>query len=109
MVKFIDKNNIFSDTQFGFRRKMSTETALLKFMDYVHNGLASKHYVGTVFMDLSKAFDVMNHDILKQKLEHYGFRGLFLNFMMQFVQDRRYFVNINGLNSDIHNVKIGVP
>ena len=109
MVKFIDKNNIFSDTQFGFRRKMSTETALLKFMDYVHNGLASKHYVGTVFMDLSKAFDVMNHDILKQKLEHYGFRGLFLNFMMQFVQDRRYFVNINGLNSDIHNVNIGVP
>ena len=109
MITFIDKNNIFSDTQFGFRRKMSTETALLKFMDYVHNGLASKHYVGTVFMDLSKAFDVMNHDILRQKLEHYGFRGLFLNFMMQFVQDRRYFVNINGLNSDIRNVNIGVP
>ncbi len=74
MITFIDKNKIFSDTQFGFRRKMSTETALLKFMDYVHNGLASKHYIGTVFMDLSKAFDVMNHDILRQKLEHYGFR-----------------------------------
>ena len=37
----------------------------MKFMDYVHSGLHSKEYVGTVFMDLSKAFDVMNHDILK--------------------------------------------
>ena len=60
-------------------------------------------------MDLSKAFDVMNHEILKQKLDHYGFRGIFLDFMMQFIQDRRYFVNVNGLNSDIRNVNIGVP
>lgn len=109
MIGFIDKNKIMSETQFGFRKKMSTETALMKFMDYVHCGLSSKHYVGTVFMDLSKAFDVMNHEILKQKLEHYGFRGIFLDFMMQFVQDRRYFVNVNGLNSDIRNVNIGVP
>ena len=51
----------------------------------------------------------MNHTILKQNLEHYGFRGIFLDFMMQFVQDRRYFVNVNGINSEIHNVNIGVP
>ena len=67
MIGFIGKNKIMSETQFGFRKKMSTETALMKFIDYVHCGLSSKHYVGTVFMDLSKAFDVMNHEILKQK------------------------------------------
>ena len=109
MIIFINKNKILSDTQFGFRKNMSTETALMKFMDYIHSGLSSKHYVGTVFMDLSKAFNVMNHEILKQKLDHYGFRGIFLDFMMQFIQDRRYFVNVNGLNSDIRNVNIGVP
>ena len=109
MIIFINKNKILSDTQFGFRKNMSTETALMKFMDCIHSGLSSKHYVGTVFMDLSKAFDVMNHEILKQKLDHYGFRGIFLDFMMQFIQDRRYFVNVNGLNSDIRNVNIGVP
>ena len=109
MIIYIEKNKILSESQFGFRRKMSTETAIMKFMDYVHSGLYSKHYVGTIFMDLSKAFDVMNHDILKLKLEHYGFRGIFLDFMMQFVQDRQYFVNANGLNSEIRNVNIGVP
>ena len=74
MLIFIEKNKILSDSQFGFRKRMSTETAIMKFMDYVHSGLYSKHYVGTVFMDLSKAFDVMNHDILKLKLDHYGFK-----------------------------------
>ncbi len=45
---------------------MSTETALMKFMDYVHSCLYSMEYIGTVFMELSMAFDVMNHEILKQ-------------------------------------------
>ena len=109
MLNFIDKYNIISSTQFGFRKKLSTETALLSLTDYIHNGLTLKHNVGAIYMDLSKAFDVMNHDILKLKLEHYGFRGNFLNFLMSFVCDRKYFVNVNGLNSKTNTVNIGVP
>ena len=109
MVEFIDKNNIFSKSQFGFRKKKSTETALMKFTDFVQNGLSQKHNVGTIFMDLSRAFDVMNHDILKVKLEHYGFRGIFLNFIMNFVRERKYFVNVNGNNSEVRTVNIGIP
>ena len=60
-------------------------------------------------MDLSKAFDVMNHDILEIKLKHYGFRGTFLNLLMSFIKDRKYFVNFNENNSEIRNVNIGVP
>ena len=60
-------------------------------------------------MDLSKAFDVMNHDILEIKLKHYGFRGTFLNLLMSFIKDRKYFVNFNEINSEIRNVNIGVP
>ena len=82
MLNFIDKYSIFANTQFGFRKKLSTESALLNFTDYIQNGLTLKHNVGAIFMDLSKAFDVMNHDILETKLEHYGFRGNFLRFLM---------------------------
>ena len=109
MVKFIDINNIFSDSQFGFRKKLSTETALIYSIDFVHDGLTKKQFVGSIFMDLSKAFDVMSHSILKVKLEHYGFRGDFLNFLMSFLENREYFVNINGFNSSSKIVNIGVP
>ena len=60
-------------------------------------------------MDLSKAFDVMDHNILEVKLKHYGFRGKFLDLLMSFIRDRKYFVNINGLNSDTKTVNIALP
>ena len=109
MIKFIDTYQIFSDTQYGFRQKLSTETALLYFIDYVHDGLTKRQFTGSIFMDLSKAFDVMNHNILESKLEHYGFRGEFLNFIMSFLRNREYFVNVNGINSNTSTVNIGVP
>lgn len=109
MISFIDKNNIFSPTQFGFRKGMSTETALIEYINGIHSGLNSKHYTISILMDLSKAFDLMNHNILKTKLEHYGFRGNFLNFLMNFLSDREYFVSVNGIKSTNKSVKIGVP
>ena len=69
MINFIDKNKIFSKSQIGFRKNVSTETALINFIDFVHKGLTDKQNVGAVFMDLSKAFDVMNHDILEIKIK----------------------------------------
>ena len=84
MTNYIDKNNIITNSQYGFRANKSTESALIELVDYVHKGLTNKSNIGAVFMDLSKAFDVMSHNILKIKLEHYGFRGSFLEFLMSF-------------------------
>ena len=70
MLNFIDKHKILSTQQFGFRKKMGTETALANYIDYILSGLKDKKYTISIFMDLSKAFDVLNHDILKSKLEH---------------------------------------
>ena len=109
MISFIDKNNIFSSTQFGFRKGMSTETALIDYINRVHSGLNNNYYTISVLMDLSKAFDLMDHNILKNKLEHYGFRGNFLNFLIKFLSDREYFVSVNGIKSTNKSVKIGVP
>ena len=88
---------------------MSTESALIDLVDYVHNGLTEKSNVGAVFMDLSKAFDIMSHNVLKIKLEHYGFRGSFLAFLMDFLKDRKYSVNVNGKSSATRTSNIGVP
>ena len=60
-------------------------------------------------MDLSKAFDVLNHNILKCKLEHYGFRHNFLQFIIDFIKDRKYFISVNGYTSPIRTVNISVP
>ena len=109
MLKFIDKHKLLSSQQFGFRKNMGTETALANYIDYILSGLKDKKYTASIFMDLSKAFDVLNHDILKSKLEHYGFRNNFLNFLMDFVQNREYFVSANNHTSYKRTVNIGVP
>ena len=109
MLDFIKRNNIFSSSQYGFRKDMGTETALIDFTDFIYQGLLKRHNVGSIFMDLSKAFDVMDHNILEKKLEHYGFRGKFLEFLMSFTQNRKYFVHVNGSDSITKTVNIGVP
>ena len=109
MIKFIDKYNILSTQQYGFRKNMGTDTALINYTDTILKGLNDKLYTVSIFMDLSKAFDVLNLEILKLKLEHYGFRNDFLGFLMSFVENREYFVSANGFISHTNTVNIGVP
>ena len=63
---------------------MGTEAALLNYIDNIQNQLNDHKYTIFIFMDLSKAFDVINHKILECKLDHYGFRGHFLIFLIEF-------------------------
>ena len=109
MIDFIDQNNILSSNQFGFRKGLSTESAIIQFINNVHNGLNKRHHTVAIFMDLSKAFDVLDHNILSKKLEYYGFRGKFLDLLMSFISNRKYFVSANGFTSDTKTVNIGVP
>ena len=60
-------------------------------------------------MYISKAFDVINHSNIETKLEHYGFRGIFLKFLMNFIKEIKYFVSVNGLKSGINTVNVGAP
>ena len=109
MIEFIDQNNILSANQFGFRKGFSTESAIVQFINNVHNGLNKRNHTVAIFMDLSKAFDVLDHNILYKKLEHYGFRGKFLDLLISFISNRNYFVSANGFISDTKTVNIGVP
>ncbi|CAL4128993.1 unnamed protein product [Meganyctiphanes norvegica] len=88
---------------------MATETTLLNYIEFLKNELTNYKYIISVFLDLSKASDVIDHKILEMKLVYYGFRVKFLEFLMSFIKDRKYFVHINGFDSDTKSVNIGVP
>ena len=79
MSKFIAKNNILMPFQFGFRENNSTELAITTFCDRLLKNLDENKITCSIFLDLRKAFDSVNHEILLQKLYHYGFRSKGLN------------------------------
>ena len=66
-------------------------------------------YTGLIFIDLKKAFDTVNHDILLKQLEKYGIRGLELDWFTSYLQERKQFCKVNSTSSRINNISSGVP
>ena len=108
-LDFIRQNCIISPNQFGFLQKKSTEDALLKFTEYIYNSLNKKMYTAGILIDFKKAFDTVNHNILLKKLYRYGFRGLPLNLISSYLQNRPHTVKINNCFSDSKISNLGVP
>ena len=76
LSKFIDKNKILSRYQYGFRVNRSTEHALIDFIDKITKAIDEGKYSIGIFLDLSKAFDTIDHRIYLRKPDHYGIRGV---------------------------------
>ena len=72
---YLNRYNFIYNKQFGFRSNYSTNHALISITEHIRERLDSGHYVCGVFVDLEKAFDTVNHEILCEKLNHYGLRG----------------------------------
>ena len=78
LIDFIDKNQILSKHQYGFRKNRSTELAIIELVDKIAKGIDQGKYTLGIFLDLSKAFDTINHKILIKKLEHYAWHKRYL-------------------------------
>ena len=83
--------------------------ALLDITNSALDNIENKLYTGLVFLDLTKAFDTVNHSILLYKLEQYGIRGIVNNFFGSFLANRNQYVTINNTNSSLKSIDIGVP
>ena len=96
-------------SQFGFRKGHSTSHAILDFVKTIEDALENGEYAVGVFCDLSKAFDTINHEILLEKLSHYGIRGLANDWLRSYLSDRQQFVEMNGCRSGKLPITTGVP
>jgi len=106
---YLEKNNILHENQFGFRKGLSTCTALLQLIDELASSVDKKRITVGVFIDLAKAFDTVDHRILLQKLEHYGIRGNVLAMFASYIGNRKQYVTIDGVRSELANIICGVP
>ena len=111
MYKYLDKYQILYDNQFGFRKSRNTDHAVLKLLDNIYTSFnqTDPHYNLTVFLDLKKAFDTVNFEILLTKLDHYGFRGITNTWFRNYLYGRTQIVNYNGTDSDPLESLCGVP
>ena len=109
LINYLNVNNILSPTQFGFREGHSTCDAVTSFLEKIYKNLNEKKTTIAVFIDLSKAFDTVPHDILSSKLSHYGIRDSALKWFKSYLSDRGHYIKIENCSSEINKVAFGVP
>ena len=109
LTSFFESHEIFTNKQFGFRKNMSTFDAVNNLLNNIYEAMDDKEFLGAVFIDLSKAFDTVPHNILLKKLEHYGIRGVALKLIESYLSNRKQFLSLDGIRSSMEDVKIGVP
>ena len=106
---FLVSNNILHDSQFGFRKGHSTSHALNYTTHYINEALTKGNHVLGIFIDLSKAFDTIDHDILLSKLHNYGIRGEAHSLLKSYLSDRKQYVSVLNEKSEYLPVLYGVP
>ena len=109
VYNFLDTFKCLYELQFGFRSNTSTNHALISITETIREAIDSGSFACGVFIDLQKAFDTVDHNILLSKLYHYGIRGASYQWFKSYLSDRKQFVSINGFNSSPLSVKCGVP
>ena len=107
-MSFLERHDILSERQFGFRKKHSTKLALISLTEEIRYLDEGKFTCG-VFIDLQKAFDMVDHKILLKKLELYGIRGISNNWFRSYLSNRVQYVSYSGAKSVLRKIFTGVP
>ena len=108
LVYHLESNHLLFDYQFGFRKKRNTALAITDFVSRIIDAFENGQCSMGVFLDLSKAFDTVNHDILINKLNFYGITGHSNKLFQSYLENRKQFVNVNGVDSNLLPLTCGV-
>ena len=106
---YLNINNLICRHQSGFRSLHSVVTCLMKNSNDWYLNIDKGEYTGLIFIDLKKAFDTVDHNILLQKLAKYGVNGLEHDWFAPYLNNRKQFCKVNGVSSNISDINCGVP
>lgn len=110
LTNYFNKYHIIYSGQYGFRKFHSTTYALFDSINLVQTKLSQNLHTMGLFLDFSKAFDSVSHSILLAKLDHYGIRGVALDWFKSYLTDRQQYVQIDAFDvSSLGSVSYGVP
>ena len=111
LMKYLHKFDILYKHQYGFRPKHSTVHPLIHLLDKIYNSLNKENpeYTLGIFIDLKKAFDTCNFNILLAKLNHYGIRDFANCWFHSYLHNRQQFTYVNGYSSSLKDISCGVP
>ena len=109
LMDYIERHNILYDKQYGFRKKRSTEMAIIELTTKRSEAIDEGKLTAGIFLDLSKAFDTVDHSIIISKLEHYGIRGIALQWSKNYLLNRYQIVKFRNSQSEKKMIKCGVP
>ena len=109
LINFLFHHEIVYNAQFGFLLKRSTAHAVTHLSDLITQAFERKELAHCTFLDLSKAFDTLDHSILLRKLDHYGIRGVPLNWFKNYLNNRQQFVHYSKTDSNCSVINCGVP
>jgi hypothetical protein len=109
VVEFMEMNGSLHEYQYGFRAGRSCEHALLQAQTHILDSLSKKQISLLLLIDFSKAFDMVEHTILLDKLRHYGIRGTAYKWFESYLENREQFVSVSGKDSKKTAIKFGVP
>ena len=109
LCEYLNDNNLIAEQQYGFRKYHSTELAALKLSDSIISKMDEGYIPFTIYLDLSKAFDTLNHEILLNKLRHYGIGGSAMNLIKNYLSNRQQYVKFGNAESKPLPISIGIP
>ena len=109
LSSYLENNYLLCNQQFGYRSKKSTKLASTLLCDNIRKSIDMGELVGAVFIDLTKAFDTVGHDVLLSKLHEYGIGGIEHEWMKSYLFNRQQFVFQDGVSSPLQPLLSGVP